>query len=148
MLLAAITIALSLTSPDPRLEAFQLSDMSPEMWQAIKDAEKIVQDVDEYIKNEPTIWWRMTGWGVYLACGSIPASNVYRQDRSTWEPNGPNNSALSAAIFAPSALTANVLSEKARDGRKSDAAWAARLSMLGACVWTSGWNFNQGWKRR
>ncbi len=131
ILAAAIAITLSLTEPDPRLVEFQLGD--------------ILEAVEE---NEPSIWWRMTGWGVYLACGSIPASNLYRQERSGWEPNGPNNSAISTAIFAPSALAANVLSEKARAGRQSDAAWAARLSMLGACVWTSGWNWNQGWKRQ
>ena len=135
ILAAAIAITLSLTEPDPRLVEFQIGDI-------------LAAEIEKEEANDPSIWWRMTGWGVYLACGSIPASSMYRQDRSSWEPNGPNSAALSTAIFAPSALAANVLSEKARGGRHSDAAWAARLSMLGACVWTSGWNFNQGWRRQ
>lgn len=139
MLAAVIAISLSLSNPDPRLESYSL------------DAEILVQDApgSESSENDPSLWWRMTGWGVYLACGSIPVSALYRQDRSGWEPNGPDNAALSASIFGSAAMATNVLSEKIRDGiGKSDAAWAARLTTLGACIWQSGWNFNQGWKRQ
>ena len=134
LLTAAIAITASFAVPDARLESFSLQ-VQP-------------QPPSVEAEDEPSWPWRITGWASYLACGSIPLSTAYRQDRSGWEPNGPNQPALQAAIFGGFAMSTNVLSDRVRKNQKrSDAAWATRLTSLGSCVAISGMNFRKGWLR-
>ena len=93
--------------------------------------------------------WRIAGYLKLAACGfGVPATSHYRTTRSDWMPNGPDNSAARTAIFGGIAMASNVFSDRVRRGGRNDAAWATRLTTLGACVWDSIHNARNGWHRQ
>lgn len=125
------------------LESFQLISVYKQEDEAEEEAE-----VDPDAPNDPSLLWRILGYGSYTACAMQSTSVLYRESRSSWSApvsNAPANFSIMQGI----AIGLNILSEKMRqDGRNDWAAAVVRIGAVGGCSYTTVNNYYQGWRRR
>lgn len=134
MLAATIAVTANFYDPDPRLTGFSLKPV-------------IQEDEPEPEPELPSLYWRLLGWGQYIACGAVSPSVEYRQDRSNWD--APiDNPALRSAAWVGAAQGVNMVSDMMRKEDAGTSAWMLRAGTLTACVWTAAWNFNRGFFHR
>ena len=134
MLAATIAVTANFYDPDPRLSAFSLKPV-------------IQEDEPNPEPQLPSLYWRLMGWGQYIACGAVSPSVEYRQDRSNWD--APiDNPALRSAAWIGAAQGVNMVSDMMRKEDAGTSAWMLRAGTLTACVWSAAWNFNRGFFHR